>query len=100
MFSRAAGRWLHPGTVEQVSQHRGSSTVSAGNAMCLSSAPSCPMGLGQERHHLVQAWARDIILSTMRTIRRYSNRKLYDTKESHYVTMGQVAAIIRAGDDI
>jgi polyhydroxyalkanoate synthesis repressor PhaR len=36
----------------------------------------------------------------MRTIRRYSNRKLYDTKESHYVTLAQVAAIIRAGDDI
>jgi polyhydroxyalkanoate synthesis repressor PhaR len=36
----------------------------------------------------------------MRTIRRYPNRKLYDTKESHYVTLAQVAAIIRAGDDI
>ena len=34
-----------------------------------------------------------------RIIRRYSNRKLYDTKESHYVTLAQVAAIIRAGDD-
>jgi polyhydroxyalkanoate synthesis repressor PhaR len=36
----------------------------------------------------------------MRTIRRYSNRKLYDTQESHYVTLAQIAAIIRAGDDI
>jgi polyhydroxyalkanoate synthesis repressor PhaR len=36
----------------------------------------------------------------MRTIRRYSNRKLYDTKESHYVTLAQVAALIRAGDEI
>jgi len=36
----------------------------------------------------------------MRTIRRYSNRKLYDTKESHYVTLAQVAAMIRAGDEI
>ena len=36
----------------------------------------------------------------MRTIRRYSNRKLYDTQDSHYVTLAQVAAIIRSGDEI
>ena len=36
----------------------------------------------------------------MRTIRRYANRKLYDTQESHYVTLAQIATIIRAGDDI
>jgi polyhydroxyalkanoate synthesis repressor PhaR len=36
----------------------------------------------------------------MRSIRRYSNRKLYDIKESHYVTLAQIAAIIRAGDEI
>jgi len=36
----------------------------------------------------------------MRTIRRYANRKLYDTKESHYVTLAEVAAIIRAGDEV
>jgi polyhydroxyalkanoate synthesis repressor PhaR len=36
----------------------------------------------------------------MRTIRRYSNRKLYDTRESHYVTLAQVAAMVRAGEEI
>ncbi len=36
----------------------------------------------------------------MRTIRRYSNRKLYDTQDSHYVTLTHIAAIIRAGDEI
>jgi polyhydroxyalkanoate synthesis repressor PhaR len=36
----------------------------------------------------------------MRNIRRYSNRKLYDIQDSHYVTLAQVAAIIRAGEDI
>ena len=36
----------------------------------------------------------------MRTIRRYSNRKLYDTQTSRYVTLAQIAAIIRTGDDI
>ena len=37
---------------------------------------------------------------TMRLIRRYSNRKLYDTQKSHYVTLAQVAAFIRDGDEI
>ena len=36
----------------------------------------------------------------MRTIRRYSNRKLYDTQDSHYVTLAQIATIIRAGEEI
>ena len=36
----------------------------------------------------------------MRTIRRYSNRKLYDLKERHYVTLARVAAIIREGEDV
>ena len=36
----------------------------------------------------------------MRTIKRYSNRKLYDCQESHYVRLAQVAAIIRAGEEI
>ena len=36
----------------------------------------------------------------MRMIRRYSNRKLYDTQDSHYVTLAQIAALIRAGEEI
>jgi polyhydroxyalkanoate synthesis repressor PhaR len=36
----------------------------------------------------------------MRTIKRYSNRKLYDTQESRYVTLSQIAAIIRTGEEI
>ncbi len=35
-----------------------------------------------------------------RTIKRYSNRKLYDTTDSKYVTLLQIAALIRAGDEI
>lgn len=35
-----------------------------------------------------------------RTIKRYSNRKLYDTRESRYVTLLEVADLIRAGEDI
>lgn len=36
----------------------------------------------------------------MRTIKRYSNRKLYDTAQRHYVTLSDVASFIRKGDDI
>jgi polyhydroxyalkanoate synthesis repressor PhaR len=36
----------------------------------------------------------------MRLIRRYSNRKLYDTKDSRYVTLEQVAEFVRGGDEI
>jgi polyhydroxyalkanoate synthesis repressor PhaR len=36
----------------------------------------------------------------MRTIRRYSNRKLYDTEQSHYVTLTDLAKLIRAGEEI
>ncbi len=35
-----------------------------------------------------------------RTIKRYSNRKLYDTTDSRYVTLQELAALIRNGDDI
>ncbi len=36
----------------------------------------------------------------MRTIRRYSNRKLYDTADSHYVTLQGLAALIRQGEEV
>jgi polyhydroxyalkanoate synthesis repressor PhaR len=36
----------------------------------------------------------------MKIIRRYSNRKLYDTEASHYVNLGQIADLIRAGEEI
>jgi len=37
---------------------------------------------------------------TRRVIKRYSNRKLYDTKDSKYVTLLEIADQIRAGEDI
>ena len=36
----------------------------------------------------------------MRVIKRYSNRKLYDTEAKQYVTLDQLADIIRKGEDI
>lgn len=35
-----------------------------------------------------------------RTIKRYANRKLYDTQESHYVSLQDILKLVREGDDI
>lgn len=35
-----------------------------------------------------------------RVIKRYSNRKLYDTVDSRYVTLQQIGEMVRAGDDV
>ena len=35
-----------------------------------------------------------------RIIKRYSNRKLYDTKDSRYVTLAQIAELVRSGDEV
>ncbi len=35
-----------------------------------------------------------------RIIKRYSNRKLYDTKDSRYVTLLQIAGMVRTGEEV
>ena len=35
-----------------------------------------------------------------RVIKRYSNRKLYDTKDSRYVTLLQIAEMVRSGEEV
>lgn len=35
-----------------------------------------------------------------RIIKRYANRKLYDTQHSRYVTLDQISEMIRAGDEV
>ncbi len=35
-----------------------------------------------------------------RVIKRYSNRKLYDTKNSRYVTLQQIGEMVRRGEDV
>jgi polyhydroxyalkanoate synthesis repressor PhaR len=37
---------------------------------------------------------------TKRVIKRYSNRKLYDTRDSRYVTLLQIAEMVRGGEDV
>src|SRR5690606_37997643 len=44
--------------------------------------------------------AGEPVSSTRRVIKRYSNRKLYDTRESRYVTLLQIAEMVRAGEDV
>src|SRR3984893_7735686 len=36
----------------------------------------------------------------LRVIKRYSNRKLYDTKDSRYVTLLQIAEMVRGGEEV
>ncbi len=35
-----------------------------------------------------------------RIVKRYSNRKLYDTRESRYVTLVQIAEMVRRGEEV
>jgi polyhydroxyalkanoate synthesis repressor PhaR len=36
----------------------------------------------------------------VRRIKRYGNRKFYDTTSKRYVTLSEIAGIVRAGDDV
>jgi polyhydroxyalkanoate synthesis repressor PhaR len=47
---------------------------------------------------MVQAEAAD--MGDPRVIKRYANRKLYDTQRSRYVTLDQIADMIRQGEDV
>src|SRR3954466_3576151 len=38
--------------------------------------------------------------SEPRIVKRYSNRKLYDTVDSRYVTLPQIAELVRRGEDV
>ena len=35
-----------------------------------------------------------------RVIKRYANRKMYDTLKSRYVTLDQIAEMVREGEDV
>jgi polyhydroxyalkanoate synthesis repressor PhaR len=44
--------------------------------------------------------SNDVAERPRRVIKRYSNRKLYDTKDSRYVTLVQVAEMVRSGEEV
>src|SRR6185295_16604112 len=39
-------------------------------------------------------------MADTRVVKRYANRKLYDTQRSRYVTLDQIAEMIRGGEDV
>src|SRR3954462_4578345 len=40
------------------------------------------------------------IMKEVKIIKRYQNRKLYDTHESSYVTLDEIARMIKGGEDL
>jgi len=44
--------------------------------------------------------SEDVTEEKPRLIKRYANRKLYDTKDSRYVTLHQIAEFVRCGEDV
>ena len=46
------------------------------------------------------AEAEKIETTPARLIKRYANRKLYDTRESSYVTLQQIAVMVREGQEV
>jgi polyhydroxyalkanoate synthesis repressor PhaR len=36
----------------------------------------------------------------MHVVKKYANRKLYDTRDKQYLTMGQLAELIKAGEEV
>jgi len=39
-------------------------------------------------------------MTPLRLIKRYGNRKLYDTSESRYITLDEIARLVRSGNDV
>src|SRR5882724_3049618 len=39
-------------------------------------------------------------MPTARTMKRYVNERLYDPRDSRYVTLDHISAMVRAGDDV
>lgn len=48
----------------------------------------------------MDAVGEEMIGGEARLIKRYANRKLYDTRESRYVTLHQIAEYVRVGEDV
>lgn len=39
-------------------------------------------------------------ITPLRSIKRYGNRKLYDTSRSRYITLNEIARLVRSGNDV
>ena len=68
----------------------------------VNSAASDPADHADQQDHELELVTDDAegLDDRRRTIKRYSNRKLYDTRQSRYVTLLQIAEMVRAGEDV
>ncbi len=62
-------------------------------------APGVPVSPGEKEGTAVGAPEKEPE-RPRRVIKRYSNRKLYDTKDSRYVTLLQIAEMVRSSEDV
>lgn len=68
-----------------------------------SSLPLAPLPRSLRRPHVPRTMRRRMRLrptSEPILIKKYGNRRLYDTRASRYITLDELEAIIRGGDDV
>jgi polyhydroxyalkanoate synthesis repressor PhaR len=58
------------------------------------------LGAVRDNFGIIEERAMPDDRSPGRIIKRYANRKLYDTEHSRYVTLDQISEMIRNGDDV
>lgn len=61
-------------------------------------ARACPFT--DQKHMSDPSDREQMSTAARRVIKRYSNRKLYDTRDSRYVTLLEIAELVRAGEDV
>src|SRR5437764_15024363 len=66
--------------------------------MCLTILPQCGKFILADRESLESAAGLGGCM--MRLIKRYESRKLYDTEESRYVSLEEIAGWVRAGQEV
>jgi polyhydroxyalkanoate synthesis repressor PhaR len=59
-----------------------------------------PFGAVRDNFGIIEERAMPDDRPPGRIIKRYANRKLYDTEHSRYVTLDQISEMIRNGDDV
>ncbi len=62
--------------------------------------PSAPRRVAAMPQCVIPMTTGGLLMAEARIIKRYANRKLYDTQHSRYVTLDQISEMIRAGDDV
>src|SRR6266404_9734188 len=63
------------------------------SSMARARGPSCSASWPGEEVPMNQS-------NSIRLIKRYGNRKLYDTLESRYITLEEIARLVRSGSDV